>query len=281
MITRRGLLKSSLLSCGAAVTHTGGQGLMRGAFSLLLAMSLLKATHLEAQLDPATAKSIDSLVGKVLADTATPSESIAVVKEGMIAYVKAYGSARLTPMTSARPEMRYSIGSISKQFMAGAILLLEQEGKLSLDDPVSKYLQSLTRGQDIPSASSFRTRRDIKDYYPLDYVAPFMQQPVTSEGILDRWAKKPLDFEPGTEWQYSNTNYVVAGCILEKVTGMPAFSFLQSRILEPLGMKSAIDLDRQPLADSDAAGYTRFGLAPVHPLHRRHLAGCLRRANLP
>jgi len=159
--------------------------------------------------------------------------------------------------------MRYSIGSVSKQFMAGCVLLLVQEGKLSLDDPVSQYISSLTRANGITIRELLSHTSGYQDYYPLDYVAPFMRQPVTPDGILDRWAKKPLDFAPGTEWQYSNTNYVAAGRIVEKVTGMPAFSFLQSRILKPLGMASAIDLDAQPLTDGDAAGYTRFALGPL------------------
>jgi CubicO group peptidase (beta-lactamase class C family) len=74
-----------------------------------------------------------------------------------------------------------------------------------------------------------------------------------------------LDFEPGTRWQYSNTNYVVAGRIVERVTGGPFFAFLTKRILEPLGMTSAIDLAEQPLGPSDAAGYTRFALGPPRP----------------
>jgi CubicO group peptidase (beta-lactamase class C family) len=93
-----------------------------------------------------------------------------------------------------------------------------------------------------------------------------MRQPVTSNGILERWAKKPLDFDPGTRWQYSNTNYVVAGRIVEIASGMPAFSFLQNRILRPLGMESAVDLDARPLSGSDAAGYTRFAFGPVRPV---------------
>jgi CubicO group peptidase (beta-lactamase class C family) len=92
-----------------------------------------------------------------------------------------------------------------------------------------------------------------------------MQQPVTPQGILERFAGKPLNFEPGTQWQYSNTNYAVAGQILEKVSGMKLMDFLESRIFRPLGMQSPIDLDTHPLTSSDAGGYTRFGLGPLRP----------------
>jgi CubicO group peptidase (beta-lactamase class C family) len=162
--------------------------------------------------------------------------------------------------------MRYKIGSVSKQFMAMSILLLVQDGKLSLDDPIGRFLPSLTRANDITIRQLLSHTSGYQDYYPLDYVAPFMMQPVTPDEILDRWARKPLDFEPGTQWQYSNTNFVVAGQILEQVTGMPLMAFLEKRIFSPLGMESPLDLDHQPLADSDAKGYTRFGRGPLHPV---------------
>ena len=92
-----------------------------------------------------------------------------------------------------------------------------------------------------------------------------MQKPVTADQILDQWARKPLDFDPGTRWQYSNTNYVIAGRIVERVTGGPFFDFLSKRILAPLGMTSAINLAEQTLGPHDAAGYTRFALGPPRP----------------
>jgi D-alanyl-D-alanine carboxypeptidase len=233
---------------------------------LIFIAALASSTYLRAQLPDSIASRVDVIAAKAIADTGTPSASLALVKDGKIAFVKAYGNARLDPAAAARIDMRYPVGSVSKQFMACAILLLQQDGKLSLDDPVSRFLPSLTRAHDVTIRELLSHTSGYQDYYPLDYVAPFMQQAVTVDGILDRWAKKPLDFEPGARWQYSNTNYVVAGRIVEIVSGMPAFSFVQSRILRPLGMESAIDLDAQPLSDSDAAGYTRFALGPVRPV---------------
>jgi CubicO group peptidase (beta-lactamase class C family) len=232
---------------------------------LLFVLVVAISGSLAGQLPQATADRIDAIANQALADTGAPSDSVAVVKDGKIAYVKAYGNARLEPATAASPEMRYSIGSVSKQFLAGALLLLVQEGKLSLDDRVGRFLPSLTRASDITLRQLLSHTSGYQDYYPLDYVAPFMLDPVTAEGILDRWAKKPLDFEPGSEWQYSNTNYVVAGRILEKVAGIPLMALLESRIFRPLGMQSPIDLDAHPLTGSDAAGYTRFGLGPLRP----------------
>jgi CubicO group peptidase (beta-lactamase class C family) len=93
-----------------------------------------------------------------------------------------------------------------------------------------------------------------------------MQKPVTAAEILKTFAGKPLDFDPGTRWQYSNTNYVAAGRILERVTGQPLAAFLEARVFRPLGMATVIDLDKQSLTHADAAGYTRFGLAAPRPV---------------
>lgn len=219
-----------------------------------------------AQLPPGVAGKIDAAAQKALADSGAPSVSIAVVKDGRIAYANAYGNARLEPNAAARPNMRYSIGSVSKQFMAGAILMLVNESKLSLDDPVGRYLPNLSRANEVTIKQLLSHTSGYQDYYPLDYVAAFMQKPVTADEILKTWAGKPLDFDPGTRWQYSNTNYVAAGRILERVTGAPFALFLQARIFGPLGMTSVIDLDEKSLTESDAAGYTRFGLGPARPV---------------
>jgi D-alanyl-D-alanine carboxypeptidase len=85
---------------------------------------------------------------------------------------------------------------------------------------------------------------------------------VKPEGIMDRWARKPLDYEPGTKWQYSNTGYVIAGRIVEKVSGKPLFEFLQERIFTPLQMTTAQDFDREPLSAGNAGGNTSFALGP-------------------
>jgi len=232
--------------------------------AVLLAAAATASLH--AQLPPATIQKIDAIAAHALTETGSPSVSLAVVKDGKIAYLHAYGNARLDPMTPARPEMHYSIGSVSKQFLAAAILLLAEDGKLSLDDPVGRYLPHLTRANEITIRQLLNHTSGYQDYYALDYVAPYMLQPVTAREILDRWAKKPLDFDPGTRWQYSNTNFVAAGSIIEHVTGKPLMAFLEARIFKPLGVTDALDLTQHPLSASDAAGYTRFASAPVRPV---------------
>ena len=146
-----------------------------------------------------------------------------MVQHGKLVYTHAYGLARLEPPKKATPDMRYSIGSISKQFTATAILLLQEEGKLSIDDPVGKYVPGLTRGDEVTIREILSHTSGYQDYWPEDYVMTPMLKPETAQQIIDTWGKKPLDFEPGTQWQYSNTNFVIAGAIVERVsrTGAP------------------------------------------------------------
>ena len=190
---------------------------------------------------------------------------MAVVQDGKIAYVQAYGSARLDPQTTATAAMRYSIGSISKQFTAAAMLMLAEEGKLSLDDPVSKYVPGLTEGDQVTIRELLSHTSGYQDFWPQDYVPPLMLKPITADQIMDMWARKPLDFQPGTKWQYSNTNYVIAGAIVEKVSGMPLLEFLSQRVFTPLGMKSVADTDANKLPPTDPSGYFRYALGPLHP----------------
>jgi CubicO group peptidase (beta-lactamase class C family) len=219
------------------------------------------------KLDPALRSRVDRMAAQVLEETGVPSASVAVVKGGKLVYTHAYGSARLatetTPAVPATPGMRYSIGSISKQFTAAAILLLQEEGKLSLDDTVGKFVPGLTRGNEVTIRQILSHTSGYQDYWPEDYVMTPMLVPESAQQILDTWAKKPLDFEPGTQWQYSNTNFVIAGRIVETVTGHPLMDLLTTRIFRPLGMTSVWNSDEAKLTQTDATAYYRHALGPL------------------
>lgn len=233
---------------------------------LMVAVSVPRAASQSVNtIDPALRSRIDALATEVLKKTGVPSASLAVVQNGNLVYTHAYGLARVEPPLPATTQMRYAIGSISKQFTAAAILLLQQQGKLSLDDPVSKYIPDLTCGDEITIRELLSHTSGYQDYWPEDYVMPPMLQPETPQQILDTWAKRPLDFQPGTEWQYSNTNFVIAGMIAEKVSGEPLTEFLSQHIFTPLGMKSVRDFDNHGLAKNDATGFYRHALGPLLP----------------
>ncbi|HWG50112.1 MAG TPA: serine hydrolase domain-containing protein [Candidatus Acidoferrales bacterium] len=205
---------------------------------------------------------IDNVANEALTATGVPSASVSIVENGKISYAKAYGKARLDPATPAESQMRYAIGSISKQFTATAILMLQEEGKLTLDDHVDKYVPGLTRGNEVTIRELLSHTSGYQDFWPQDYVPPMMLEPVSVQKILDLWARKPLDFDPGTKWQYSNTNYAIAGLIVEKVSGTPFFDFIQNRIFKPLGMHSVADVNLSKLNTTDATGYFRYALGP-------------------
>ena len=218
-----------------------------------------------AELPAAVRAAIDKAATDVLASTGAPSASIAVVADGRIAYVRAYGLARLDPAVAATTEMRYSIGSISKQFTAAAILLLAEDGKLSLDDRVGRWLPDLTRANDVTLRQLLSMTSGYQDFWPQDYVMPGMMLATTPQQILNGWAKIPLDFEPGTRWQYSNTNYVIAGLVAEQVSGTALLDFLRRRVFTPLGMTTVVDSDEAALGSGDPMRYLRYGLGPPRP----------------
>jgi CubicO group peptidase (beta-lactamase class C family) len=227
----------------------------------LVILLLLFATPAFAQ----DTTSIDKAVGEILAKTGAPSASIAVVKDGKIAYLHAYGNAHIDPPRAATTDMRYSIGSISKQFTTAAILMQQEEGRLSLDDKVVRWFPDLTRAGDVTIRQLLSMTSGYQDFWPQDYVMPDMLKPVTAQEIMNAWGRKPLDFEPGTKWQYSNTNYVIAGAIVEKVAGVPLLDFLQRRIFGPLHMTTVFNTDEAPLRAEDPMRYLRYAVGPLRP----------------
>jgi CubicO group peptidase (beta-lactamase class C family) len=242
-------------------------GYLRSIVNLVLILALAPWSIVGAQaadsLSQEIVEGIDAAANEVLAETGVPSASVAVVHDGAIVLTRAYGRARLDPVASAAPAMRYPIGSISKQFVAAAVVTLAAEGKLSLDDPIAAFFPDVTRSHEITLRQLLSHTSGIRDYWPQDYVPPAMREPITTEELIARHAQQPLDFEPGSKWQYSNTGYVIAGAIVERVSGKPLVALLQERFFEPLGMDSVFDIDTGPLPPTDAVGYQRFALGPL------------------
>jgi D-alanyl-D-alanine carboxypeptidase len=230
----------------------------KGLAIAALACAALHAADLNAQLE--------EKISAALKKAGAPSVSVAVVLDGKVSFAKAFGEADIAKHRAADLETRYAVGSVSKQFTAAAILLAHEAGKLSLDDTVAKYFPTLTRAKDITIRQLLSHTSGYEDYAPQDYLIPEWTQKISPMAVLDRWAAKPLNFEPGTKWQYSNTNYVLAGQIFEKATGQGLVAFLKERIFGPLGMASASDWP--PGQANDAVAYTRYALGPPRPVGR-------------
>ena len=207
---------------------------------------------------------IDRGVLEVLAATGVPGASIAVVKDGRIAYLQAYGDARIDPRAPARPEMRYSIGSISKQFTATAILMLAEEGKLSLDDPVARFLPDLTRakrGDDPPAAVAHLGLPGLlaAGLRAAVHARRRRRRPRSSTG--GRRSRSTSSRAPSTSTATPGTS--LAGVIVEKASGTPLLPFLSKRDLRAARRWRAWPTStRSASADTDPIGYMRYALGP-------------------
>jgi CubicO group peptidase (beta-lactamase class C family) len=235
------------------------------ALALLAVVIYVPLSVAQDTLPASEQANVDAIAQQALAQTGVPSASVGIVKDGKIAYLKAYGDSEIDPPIAATPEMRYSIGSISKQFTAAAILLLQQQDKLSLDDTIATWLPQLTRADQVTLREVLSHTSGYQDYYAEDYSMLPMKNPTTVDAILNDWGKRPLDFDPGTQWQYSNTNYVIAGKIVEIISGIPLMKFLQKNIFTPLNMQDVMNSDAQQLEQTDAHGYIRHALGQLRP----------------
>jgi CubicO group peptidase (beta-lactamase class C family) len=191
--------------------------------------------------------------------------AVLVARGDKILFEKAYGSANLEwniPNTTAT---RFRIASITKQFTAAAILLLEERGKLTLEDPISKYYA------DAPAAWSRITLLNllqhtsgIPNFTEEPDMETWMTQRTTPADNVKRVRGKPLQFEPGAEMRYSNTGYVLLGIAIEKASGTRYAAFLEQNIFEPLGMKDTGYDENEAIIPRRASGYSPGPSAPVN-----------------
>ena len=209
-------------------------------------------------------KAIDAYLADQVHEKGRVGLSVALVKNGQTVLAKSYGSRSLQEQLPVEPDSPFAIGSVTKQFTCACVLLLAQEGKLSVHDKVAKYFPKLTRAAEITVLDLMNHTSGYADYYPLDFVDRRMQKSISPDELIQQYAGGKLDFEPGTDWSYSNTGFILLGRIVEKVSRQPFAQFLESRILKPLGMKHtslAPDLKDKSLA----AGYGSFALSEPEP----------------
>ena len=232
--------------------------------ALYLCAAVVTTTHAASPVaDASLAASVDAVASEWLASTGAPSASIAIVRHGKLAYVQAYGQAVETPSRPATPATRYDLDSVSKEFTATAILMLAEQGKLSLDDPLRKWFPNLGAAAAVTLRQVLSHTGGLRDFWPQDFVTPEMTRPTTTTDIIGEWVQRPLDFVPGAEWQYSNTGFVMAAAVVQRVSGEELFAFLQHQVFTPLGLSQVREVT-QTSSPGDAVGYTRYGLGPVH-----------------
>ncbi len=209
-------------------------------------------------------KAIDAYLASQVKEKGFVGLSVAIMRDGKIIFAKGYGKRSLEKDLPVEPDSSFAVGSITKQFTCACILLLAEEGKLSIDDPVGKYFPNLSHANEISIRDLMNHVSGYPDYYPLDFVDRRMGKPISLAAMLKDYASGKLDFAPKSRYSYSNTGFIILGGVVEKLTGKPFGEFLTGRILKPLNLAhsrfgSAKDL---PLA---ATGYTSFALGPPEP----------------
>lgn len=209
---------------------------------------------------------ISDVVRKSLSTDGTPSASVAIVIDDHLVYREAFGDASISPLVPVTRETRYQLASLSKTYVAQAVLLLASNGRLSLQDPVSRWYPDLTDAEHVTVHQLLNHTTGYPDFYPQGYPAGPRAHAATPGQIIERWGRHPLLFAPGTQFHYANIDYEIAGRIVEKVSGQPLFSFMQKNIFKPLGMHSVMDLDKIPEGSTTlATGYVQVALAPLQP----------------
>jgi CubicO group peptidase (beta-lactamase class C family) len=218
--------------------------------SLLLSLILLLSLTCFAQ-DGVSIKVDEYIRAEMLAQQ-IPGVSLAVIRNGEIVVARGYGLANVEHQVPVKPETIFQSGSMGKQFTATAVMMLAEEGKLSLDDKITKYFP------DGPGAWNNITVRHLLTHtsgmtdYPEDFD---MRRDYTEDELVQRIKPIPLAFQPGEKWSYSNLAYVMLGVLIHKVSGKFYGDFLQERVFKPLGMSTARVISETDIVPNRAAGY--------------------------
>jgi CubicO group peptidase (beta-lactamase class C family) len=199
---------------------------------------------------------VDAYLKAEIARLHIPSLAVAVVRDGKTHVKRSYGLADVEASIPGTADTVYDLGSMTKQFTAAAVLMLVEEGKVRLDNPIPQYLP------DLPSAwSSVHVRHllthtsGVKDYFTARSSPPPLWQEYTPEQIMKLVSDLPLAFLPGEGFAYSNTGYILLGTIIERITGKPYGRFLAERIFKPLQMTATLCNDGQQIIENRATGY--------------------------
>ncbi len=206
-------------------------------------------------------------IAKARADAKRFMGSILIARDDQLLFEKSYGLADLQWNVPNTKDAKFRIGSVTKQFTATCILLLEEQGKLKTDDPVSKYVPNAPAAWAKITIYNLLTHTSgIPNFTNFPEYEQFQTKPATPEKLLAFFRDKPLDFEPGSKWNYSNSGYEVLGYVLEKVTGQTYEQFLDDKVFKFLGMTdSGYDSNSRVIAHH-AYGYAP---GPQGSRHRR------------
>ncbi|HXE55777.1 MAG TPA: serine hydrolase [Tepidisphaeraceae bacterium] len=203
----------------------------------LVVVALLLAPRAQGSEAPPTLdRQVDALfAGSVHSDT--PGAAVLVARNGKIAFEKGYGLANVDASTPITCDTRFRIGSITKQFTAAAVLRLAEQGRLRIDDPLSRFVPDWPRGNQVTLRHLLTHSSGIHNFTAKPGFAVHVREPISLEKLVASFKNDPYDFNPGEKYSYSNSGYVLLGWIIEKVSGESYETYLRKTFFEPLGMK--------------------------------------------
>jgi len=211
---------------------------------------------------PARADNVDEFVKAQMQRHSVPGLSLAVIKDGVAVKVQGYGLANVEQKTPVTPESVFKIGSVSKQFIATGIMLLAQGGKLSIDDPIGRYLEGTPSSWNVITLRHLLTHTSgiVREAPGFD---PFKIQ--SDADVIRTAYPLPLRFEPGSKWEYCNVGYFALAEVIRKVTGQPWTEYLRTAVFEPSGMMATRPTNASKGIAGRAVGYAGKGNGEVAP----------------
>lgn len=231
----------------------------------LIPVCLIWSTHLFGQKTAPSLTfdqlhSIDSFITSELARQHLPGLAIGVYSRGRVLLAKGYGKANVEFSVPVSAETIFQSGSVGKQFVSAAIMMLVEEGKLSLDDSISKYFPSApATWKPILIKNLLSHTSGLAEYESDERTGPkgpfYLRLDFTEDELVNKIEALPIECPPGKKWDYRNTNYVLLGALIHKVTGKPYADFLAERIFKPLGMASTRLISDRDIIPNRAAGY--------------------------
>ncbi len=228
---------------------------------------LLSSVSLQAQTtakkQPQLTASFDSILSKEFKAT-EPGAAAIVVHKGKVIYKKAIGMADMELNVPLQPDMIFRIGSITKQFTAVAILQLVEQGKLSLQDDIKKYMPELPFKETITVEQLLNHTSGIKSYTNKPDFVGKMRTDMKPMEVIQLTTNDTLEFKPGTKWNYNNTGYVMLGYIIEKITGQTYEAYVQQNLFAPAGMSNSYYGSESKIIKNRAKGYEKEGTQFQH-----------------
>lgn len=209
--------------------------------------------------DDVLAKKIDSFLSKRF-PAGEPGVAVLAVKDGKTILRKGYGMANLELGIRIKPESVFRIGSITKQFTAAAIMKLVEQGKISLQDEITKFIPGYpVKGNKITVHHLLNHTSGIKSYTGMPNFFDTVRQDFATMEMVDRFKNQPMDFKTGDDYRYNNSGYFLLGAIIEKVTGKSYAKYVDEAIFKPLGLKNTYYGSHSRIIPNRVDGYKPDG----------------------